>query len=622
MNEKKILNNTGFILVETLIVGVFIMGIFSLLYTNFFPIIGEYERYKDYDTVESTYIAHWGRMIALKGLPESVYTTASTDGYVDIGNCSLYSDINMQNYCSAFINTNNISKIYLTSYSTVAFKNFVNDNTSFSRSFREYIAYLPTYSKNTSKTPETGYYRVIVEYVSNNTYKYGNIELFNGESTPEEDDTVSEVVLDPGSDGNIYDDGEDTFITGEDPNNYIWYSGKLWRAVSVNNSAKTTKLVTQWNITAIPYNDESNIVYDGSHMEMWLNDISTDGFLGNLRNYENFIVTDAEWDATEDGAELGSITRPSGTKVTGAVGLLNIYEYQSSYHGGSYETGYLNNGLYWWSLTPYDTTNIRIINDSGAVIDDDQAGSYGVRPSINIKSDIKIVSGEGTEDNPYRLEGDNDSNLTGEKLNTRSSGEYIQFGAGENNLYRIVSHETEGLTKIVSAEPLKVSGQYKKLALGNMNYSATTTMGLFLNGEYLNNYLTEENRNMIEENTTWYIGMIDNGDNYRLGKYTDINMTELVPNRVTVKVGLLRTGELMSGQFESSKTLREGPSSTYWTLTQYNATTMRRVNYLGYGSHGFHSEAYDIRPTLNLKSNVIITGGDGTKNNPFTLSLE
>ena len=303
MNGKKILNNTGFILVETLIVGVFIMGIFSLLYTNFFPIIGEYERYKDYDTVESTYIAHWGRMIALKGLPESVYTTASTDGYVDIGNCSLYSDINMQNYCSAFINTNNISKIYLTSYSTVAFKNFVNDNTSFSRSFREYIAYLPTYSKNTSKTPETGYYRVIVEYVSNNTYKYGNIELFNGESTPEEDDTVSEVVLDPGSDGNIYDDGEDTFITGEDPNNYIWYSGKLWRAVSVNNSAKTTKLVTQWNITAIPYNDESNIVYDGSHMEMWLNDISTDGFLGNLRNYENFIVTDAEWDATEDGAE-------------------------------------------------------------------------------------------------------------------------------------------------------------------------------------------------------------------------------------------------------------------------------------------------------------------------------
>ena len=29
-----------------------------------------------------------------------------------------------------------------------------------------------------------------------------------------------------------------------------------------------------------------------------------------------------------------------------------------------------------------------------------------------------------------------------------------------------------------------------------------------------------------------------------------------------------------------------------------------------------------IKPALNLKSNVIITGGDGTINNPFTLGLE
>ena len=28
-----------------------------------------------------------------------------------------------------------------------------------------------------------------------------------------------------------------------------------------------------------------------------------------------------------------------------------------------------------------------------------------------------------------------------------------------------------------------------------------------------------------------------------------------------------------------------------------------------------------IKPTMNLKSNVVITGGDGTKNNPFTVKL-
>ncbi len=180
MKDKKKYNSKGFILVETLIVGVFIMGIFTLLYTNFFPIIGEYERYKNYDTVESIYIVHWARMIALKGLPDSSYTTVRNIGYLDITDCSLYINSDGKNSCAALETMNNVSKIYLTTYSTINFKKFVKDNNSFSRSFKEYIAYLPTYSKNSSKTPANGYYRVIIEYNSNDTNKYGTIELFKG----------------------------------------------------------------------------------------------------------------------------------------------------------------------------------------------------------------------------------------------------------------------------------------------------------------------------------------------------------------------------------------------------------------------------------------------------------
>ena len=86
--------------------------------------------------------------------------------------------------------------------------------------------------------------------------------------------TVSEILLANIPKDNLYDDGVDTFITGEDPNNYIWYSGKLWRAVSINNEAKTTKLVTQWNISAINYDDDSS-AFEGSYMEEWLNDTSS-----------------------------------------------------------------------------------------------------------------------------------------------------------------------------------------------------------------------------------------------------------------------------------------------------------------------------------------------------------
>ena len=441
---------------------------------------------------------------------------------------------------------------------------------------------------------------------------------------------VSTVLLNNISEENQYDDGVDTFITGEDPNNYIWYSGKLWRAVSVNNEAKTTKLVTQWNISAITYNPINQTAFEGSYMEDWLNDTSVDGFLGNLRDCENFIVTDAKWNATTDSTSLGSITRPSdsGTIVTDAVGLLNTYEYQTSYTGTTYGNGYLNNGLYWWTLTPYNTSLVRNVNNNGADIAS-PVSAKGVRPSINLKSNVKIVDGNGTIDNPYRLEGDNDTNLSGTLLSSRYSGEYIRFGNDENNLYRIVSHENGTGTKITSAEPLKNSGAFITSVFDsnrNENYSNTTTIGTFLNGEYLTSYVDNTYSDMIENSTIWYLGTVDgNGSSYKLAKYTDINMTGYATSTES-KVGLLRFGELMAGQFERN-TVKGGSSSTglttnYWTLTPYLSSFVRAVINNG-DSIGWQAYVYSlgIRPSLNLKSNVIITGGDGTKNNPFTLKL-
>ena len=428
---------------------------------------------------------------------------------------------------------------------------------------------------------------------------------------------VSTVLLENIPKEKQHDDGVDTFITGEDPNNYIWYSGKLWRAVSVNKEAGTTKLVTQWNISAISYDDDSG-AFEGSYMEEWLNDTSVDGFLGNLRDYENFIVTDAKWDATLGSTELGSITRPNGTTVVkDAVGLLNIYEYQSSYTGTTYGNGYLNNGLYWWTLTP-----CLIIDNSGDSNRYTSVSSYtfGIRPSINLKFSVKIVDGNGTLDNPYRLEGDNDSNLSGTMLNTRYSGEYVRFGNGENTLYRIVSHEMPSLTKITCAEPLKNSGTFITSAFGSsnteVNYSNNSVIGTFLNGEYLTNYVDSTYSDMIEDSTTWYLGTVGSGASYKLAKYRDTSMSGYVTT-TDAKVGLLRYGELMAGQFDIYTN-----DIWYWTLTPYNSTNIRTVyvdNYANYVVSTTNSVA--VKPTINLKSNVVITGGTGTKSDPFVLTL-
>ncbi len=436
--------------------------------------------------------------------------------------------------------------------------------------------------------------------------------------------TVAETLQSNGLGANgVFDtsDPEQTFVTGTDPDNYIWYSGKLWRAVSIDPSDNSVKLVTQWNISTLPYNAEGNTAFKGSYMEQWLNDTSIDGFLGNLREPDKFIKTDSVWNATM----TTETTKPEKTTmVTDAVGLLNIYEYTMSYKNSTPSTGYLNNGLYWLMLTPYSTLYVRYVSNYG------YGGDYinsrisrGSRPSVNLKSTAKIIDGDGTVDNPYRLQGDNDS-PTGTLLSTRYSGEYISFGTGENNLYRIVSHENGTGTKITSAIPLKNSGNYKRMNFGsNVTFSKDNTIGTFLNGDYLTSgtYLTSDQVNMIEDNTTWYLGTVGEGANYKLAKYQDATSSNLTTSTTTTKVGLLRLGELMAGQFD-----KFGNDANYWTLTPYSAS-YDSASYVwcvdngGDVNHISPRSSRGTRSAMNLKSNVIITGGDGTKNSPFRIKL-
>ena len=497
----------------------------------------------------------------------------------------------------------------------------------------------PSEGLNLEKSGTTGSSNVYKIRVSNNSNSVITINLGVGvgldynDLSIEEDEylfdeadlSVSGVLLSTISKDNKFDDGEDTFITGDDPNNYIWYSGKLWRAVSINNKEKTTKLVTEWVISSVAYNYSGNSNFDGSYMESWLNDTTVDGFLGNLREPEKFIKMDSKWNATM----TTSSSKPSSTTIVEApVGLLNVYEYVTSYTGTTASNGYLNNGLTWRCLTPYSSTNNYYITYSGSVSNDNTAASYGIRPSVNLNSYIKIVDGNGTVSDPYRLDGDNDTDLNGTFLNTRYSGEYITFGTGENDLYRIVSHETEGLTKVTSAEPLKKNGNFVTSVFGsNSNFLNPNQIVVFLNTTYLtvaNGYLTAEQVNMIQNRTDWYMGTVGNGVDYRLAKYTDSSMSSTTTSAYA-KVGLLRFGELMTGQYTryGIKGTENATNTTirYWLINPYDSRRASNTHQNATGSASYSTSAYGVKPTFNLKNNIIITGGTGVKEDPFIIEL-
>ena len=72
----------------------------------------------------------------------------------------------------------------------------------------------------------------------------------------------------------------------------------------------------------------------------------------------------------------------------------------------------------------------------------------------------------------------------------------------------------------------------------------------------------------------------------------------------------------MAGQVE-----KYNNNKNYYFLTPYNSSQIRGMDVNGNSYNYSVTNVFGIRPSLNLKSNVVITGGDGTKEKPFQIEL-
>ena len=134
-----------------------------------------------------------------------------------------------------------------------------------------------------------------------------------------------------------------------------------------------------------------------------------------------------------------------------------------------------------------------------------------------------------------------------------------------------------------------------------------------------NGYLTNEQINMIEESTTWYLGVFGRGINYKLAKYADTTSDTLTANTTIAKIGLLRVGELMAGQFDINENVFD-----YWAITPSNLGAQKcKLSAVGVATfyNPTSNTGQGIKPAMNLKENVIIKEGTGTKIDPFTIEL-
>ena len=104
----KKLNTQGFVLAETLVVSVFLMVLFTMIYSNFFPLIGEYEKRENYDDVDGKYVAYWVKKMIESGaytMSTKEYTMMNKWGYARFECSKVSTENNQQEMCINLVNS-------------------------------------------------------------------------------------------------------------------------------------------------------------------------------------------------------------------------------------------------------------------------------------------------------------------------------------------------------------------------------------------------------------------------------------------------------------------------------------------------------------------------------------
>lgn len=171
------MNNKGFVLVESIITSVFVLALFTFIIINILPLIGEYDKKRDYDSIESIYDAHMIRKMILKSDEQRVTNLVSlpSEGYYLFEGTDICLYLSNVNYCKKLLSRDylDVDKIIITDY--VVSDAFVEKSKDFNRTLKDYIDQMQRYNNTGLSPTEYNYERRLI--ISFNDGRVVNIEL-------------------------------------------------------------------------------------------------------------------------------------------------------------------------------------------------------------------------------------------------------------------------------------------------------------------------------------------------------------------------------------------------------------------------------------------------------------
>ncbi len=362
--------------------------------------------------------------------------------------------------------------------------------------------------------------------------------------------------------------GDKYIFKGEVKNNYVLYSGYLFRIVGINED-KTIKLVTDDITTSLVWSYDKN--YEESYIKQYLEE----KFYETLINPKDYLATE-DWCIDEIAKKYDACKN----KLKANVGLLTYNDYVLANSNNSY----LNINKYWWTMNSSQDNKVWYVFSEGGIndasYDDNTYYSFGVRPSINLKADTSYISGDGTKNDPYIIDNSTELNV----------GSYVTYS---NYTWKVISKKDT--LKLVMTDCLKQGDECIEYNFSSStnNYDQTKYYSL---ANYLNNSFIYNLDSTHLVKGTWYTGEYGASSNYDYNNiYTDsveakVGILDIVENNKSNTFTLNKTGKLLYSLNENG------------SLSEVDVT-----------------EELFVYPVINLDLEYQVTGGTGTLEDPFII---
>ncbi len=355
-------------------------------------------------------------------------------------------------------------------------------------------------------------------------------------------------------------------------NNYVKYSGILWRIEKISEDGKI-RLISTENASVLT----NSSPFEESFISKYLND-EKNSIYRNLENPDSYLEKTEV--CLDNIIDMENITCENVKEYL--IGIPSIKDYQLS---GGIE-GYIKSDVEYWLSNVSNETQYYVSKD-GEVKKTKVTHQYVIKPIITLSNEVNYSDGNGSIETPYII-----SERKLEVLNQKFVNEYVSFN---NQIWKIIDQDDVG-TKIV------LDGVLESKRIFDKKYNKFSTSKLFnyLNGDYYKSISDKGKEKMVKGK--WYTGLFVSEDGY------DYN--SIYKDSVEAYVGLLNINDIGLLEYENVFTLTPSDSKKDVIYTVGSDKTV----YLDSASKN-----KSIRPVIYLNPNITVIGGNGSKEEPYVV---